>query len=704
MTPNEVLLRASNVTKSFAAPNGQRIKVLDNLNFEICRQSLVVIRGDSGSGKSTLLRIFGLIDTEFEGELEICGTKTQGDDHRLSSAEIESLRARNIGFVFQDDLLLPLLNLRENSELPARIHHFDKMEIEKRLGWLQGLIFRPEELSEDVMSRRRIRVSGGQRQRAAILRAVSHGPQLIFADEPTASLDQDSKAKVLLGLKKLCQAGATVLVASHDSIFLNEEHVYELSDGKLSAVGMASERNIPTVELEETTDKPPIRLVKGGSLHRGCPPSLQLKIGIREALGNPLFAIMIIAALAAGIFQLTMLWSLQSGTEQLLDEVINQGSRLDRITVSARAQSESAGADGGLPSETLLANIGTRHRSTARREILLRVDDSRGRERQETAFGLIPDDPEIEKLDINQGMAFDDQHALAVLITERSIERLFGKSAIDDQVVGKSIQIRLRRYVSPEDETNQLFSTEELQLEEIELPFIVQGVLARAEAGRNFYLPQGTLLAIASWQMEPKVRLDDASGKLVLDFPPGLKTPPMERLHLYFRDLDEVLPAVSLLERNGYATSAELVRYRWILDTRRFANWTILGIITMVIGIAGLLVMSNVISSVRLKRKEIAVLKLMGMTNRDVVSIFVVSVLVCAVPGCAMGFLSGSALVDWIREYLSTTYPESPLGQVFRPTWDRSLHAFSLCAVVTVGFTIFPAWRTAATEAVWTID
>ncbi|MCP4201016.1 MAG: ATP-binding cassette domain-containing protein, partial [bacterium] len=358
MTERDVLLRAHGITKAFEEERGAAKTVLDGLDLEIHRRSLVVIRGESGCGKSTLLRLLGLVDPDFEGSLEVCGTRVTGNGQALSAAETEDLRSRHIGFVFQDDLLLPLLNLQENSELPARIHRLPKPRISERLGRLQELMFRPEEIAEGVMRRRRTNVSGGQRQRAAILRALSHGPDLILADEPTASLDPQRKSKVIDLFKQLCRAGATILVASHDSIFRDVGETYELAEGKLTRVHAETERS------EETPDdgaRPESFCAPEENGHRarrlrGCPPGLQVKIAFREALGNLLFAFMIVAAMAAGLFQLTLLWSVQAGTQLVLDDVINKGSRLDRVEVAAKAQPDET-TNGGLPSVEVLAEL-----------------------------------------------------------------------------------------------------------------------------------------------------------------------------------------------------------------------------------------------------------------------------------------------------------------------------------------------------------
>lgn len=707
---DDTLIRAKGVTKTFPGESGGERTILNALDFEIRKQTLTVVRGESGCGKSTLLRILGLIDSEFQGRLEVFG-EVIGESQTLSATEVENLRSRHFAFIFQDDLLFPLLNLRENIELPARIHRLP--DTKRRLDDLQEHIFRKNEIEDGVLERFRRNVSGGQRQRAALLRALSHGPSLILADEPTASLDPAVKEEVVHLFQELCDAGATILVASHDEIFLQAGNVYELSEGTLQRstvsappVSGPSAERVPAdgerpkfknlTEIQGTTRK--------ASRFGGCPPSLQIKIALREAVGNPLFTLMIVAAMASGLFQLTILWSLRSGIDQVLDDVINKGSRLDRIEVAAKPVLEEL-SEGGLPSDGIVQGVHARA-TVQRREIFLRVNDSRGRPRQETAFGLIANDPEVEKLELRSGQPFSNSNALAVLITERSVERFFGRDAVAESAIGKTLPIRFRRYTSSADSNDSnggLVGAGEAEMEEIELRFDVNGVLARAESGRNIYLPQETLLAIATWQINTDTSLEKREGALRVD-PSTARIADYERLHVYFESLDDVLPGAAYFERQGFTTKADLYQYRWVLDTKRFLNLTLGVIVAIVLGIAGLLVMSNVISGVRFKRKEIALLKLMGMKNQDVVSIFVLSVLVCALLGGILGWGAASVVVDGVGNHLTKVYPDSPLGRVVTPTWGLAGWALLLCVAVTLVFSIYPTLRIARKEAVWKLD
>ena len=667
----EIILRARNISKSY--PNREWSLKVDHL--EIPRGSLVFIKGTNGSGKSTLLRILGLVDREFEGYLEIDGQRVDG----ISAADARDLRARNIGFVFQEDRLLPRLSLWENSELPARIQGTPRSKVKEQLKDLQECIFRDIPEPEEVLRQRRQSVSGGQRQRAAVLRALSHEPLLILADEPTASLDPAAKKEVVKVFEDLCRTRkATILVVSHDEVFDGVGITYELSKGRLET-GQTS--------TEPDKDRP----AKGSNKHlRASPLGLLGRIAWKETIGNPLFAAMILIAMSAGLSLLTMLWSVLRGTEKVLADVISKGSRLDRISVDAKAGQATAG---GLPSEEILEGLGIPIRVARRRDVPLRIETADQREQRAIVFGLESDDPELEKLELLAGELFEDPNSLAVLITQRSIERLIGSGTMPEAAIGRKVKIGFRRYFT------------EQRPEDKEFEFIVQGVVDHAEHARNYYLPQGTLRAIASWQVDLESTLFESEGRLELDRREDSPKAGWEYIDIYFDRLEDVIPASRYFAEHGFSSRTDLFRNRWVLDTRRFVTATIIGILVVVLTITALLIVSNVISSVRLERKEIALLKLMGMKDRDVASIFMLGVLACTLIGGAGGLAVGSMVIVRLREWILEVYPSSPISEVMvpaSPTWWLS--TLLICLVVNGTITFFAAQWTARKDMAWNLD
>ncbi len=201
----EPLLAASGVRKVFPGPGGG-LEVLKGLDLAIRRGEISFILGRSGSGKSTLLHLLASLDRPTEGCIIFRGR----DLGTLSERELARYRNQNLGFIFQFYYLLPELNLLENVMLPARMARkkdirknalrlLEKMGLEKRAGHL------PSQLS------------GGEQQRAAIARALVNGPDIVFCDEPTGNLDEETADQVwnlLLDLNR--EEGQTLCVVTHD--------------------------------------------------------------------------------------------------------------------------------------------------------------------------------------------------------------------------------------------------------------------------------------------------------------------------------------------------------------------------------------------------------------------------------------------------------------------------------------------------------
>ncbi|WP_132317833.1 ABC transporter ATP-binding protein [Pseudobacteriovorax antillogorgiicola] len=185
-------------------------ELFDGLNLNIQAGEFIGLTGPSGSGKSTLLNILGLIESIQHGDVRLMGEslKSASEDRK------NYLRLNTLGFIFQDFHLMNTLTVLENVQFFASLQGLDERQARlrallalRRVGMLKHYRKKPFELS------------GGQRQRVAIARALAKRPQVLIADEPTASLDQDSGTVVMETLRYLNEAlGVTIIVASHDSI------------------------------------------------------------------------------------------------------------------------------------------------------------------------------------------------------------------------------------------------------------------------------------------------------------------------------------------------------------------------------------------------------------------------------------------------------------------------------------------------------
>jgi len=195
------VLVASNISKEYPTPRGP-LPVLFDVSLTLGRGEAAAIMGPSGSGKSTLLYILGALEPPTTGTVTLDG----GDPFRLAERELAAFRNRQIGFVFQDHLLLPQLTVLENVLVPTLVATGDDqarkraLELIERVGLAGRLDHRPAELS------------GGERQRVALARALIRRPLLLLCDEPTGNLDRRSAVAVADLLMVLHQQQQTILV------------------------------------------------------------------------------------------------------------------------------------------------------------------------------------------------------------------------------------------------------------------------------------------------------------------------------------------------------------------------------------------------------------------------------------------------------------------------------------------------------------
>ena len=204
----------------------EQILVLEEISLEIKKGEFVSIVGPSGSGKSTLLNIIGLLDDVYSGSVSVSGQ----DFSRIGEKEKALFRLKNVGFIFQFDSLLPEFDVLENLDMPARILGRGNarvcLELLKKFD-LSGLARKaPSE------------ISGGEKQRIAVLRALRNNPQILIADEPTGNLDKHNARLVFEDLKKISRSGVTVVMVTHneEAALTYSDSVYHLESSKIRIV------------------------------------------------------------------------------------------------------------------------------------------------------------------------------------------------------------------------------------------------------------------------------------------------------------------------------------------------------------------------------------------------------------------------------------------------------------------------------------
>lgn len=193
------------------------IPVLAGIDLDIPQGGYYALMGPSGSGKTTLLNLLAGIDRPTGGELEVCGHPLNAFDDN----ELAAWRASNVGFIFQDYNLIPVLNAFENIELPLLLTDLSRAQRRERVLAALELV----NLTDRMYNYPR-QLSGGQEQRVAIARAIVHDPDLIVADEPTGALDARNAEDVLNLIQHLNQElGKTIVMVTHDPKAARHAHI-----------------------------------------------------------------------------------------------------------------------------------------------------------------------------------------------------------------------------------------------------------------------------------------------------------------------------------------------------------------------------------------------------------------------------------------------------------------------------------------------
>ena len=230
------LLRAENIQKVYnTRAGGKPCRALAGVSFSVEAGEFVAIMGASGSGKSTLLNILATLDTPTSGEVFLEGQSMK----QIKGKNLAAFRREKLGFVFQDFNLLDTFTVRDNILLPLVLSRTPLAEMEQRL--------KPVVASlgiEPLLEHFPVEISGGEKQRTAVARAVITEPRLILADEPTGALDSHSSQQLLNIFDRLNEQGQTLLMVTHSSLaasharrvlFIRDGEVYhQLYRGKAS--------------------------------------------------------------------------------------------------------------------------------------------------------------------------------------------------------------------------------------------------------------------------------------------------------------------------------------------------------------------------------------------------------------------------------------------------------------------------------------
>ena len=210
------MIKITKLNKIFNENTNKEFHALKDINIQIETSSCVILKGVSGSGKSTLLSIIGTLLKPTSGEIKI-------DDEsiaKLPDLHASNFRAKKLGFIFQSYNLFNELNVKDNISIPLIPLGFSQKQIDDMS--LKALKLANIEHKKDELV---YNLSGGEKQRCAIARALVNNPDIILCDEPTANLDHDNSMKFIESLSELKKLNKTIVVATHDPIFENLDFI-----------------------------------------------------------------------------------------------------------------------------------------------------------------------------------------------------------------------------------------------------------------------------------------------------------------------------------------------------------------------------------------------------------------------------------------------------------------------------------------------
>ena len=220
------ILEVNNVKKVYTTRfGGNQVQALTDVSFSVEEGEYVAIMGESGSGKTTLLNILAALDKATAGQVILNGKNLSA----IRERELSSFRRKNLGFVFQDFNLLDTFSIQDNIFLPLVLAGTGYNEMRSRLMPIAGKLG-----INEILGKYPYEVSGGQKQRAAVARALITNPQMILADEPTGALDSKAAESLLSMFQAINQEGQTILMVTHDAFTASyAERILFLQDGEI---------------------------------------------------------------------------------------------------------------------------------------------------------------------------------------------------------------------------------------------------------------------------------------------------------------------------------------------------------------------------------------------------------------------------------------------------------------------------------------
>ncbi|GAB1810854.1 ABC transporter ATP-binding protein [Priestia megaterium] len=223
------LIKVRNLKKKYLE-NKQSLEVLHDINLDLSSGEMIAIIGESGSGKTTLLNILGLLDPDFDGEYIHSGINIM----LLSETQKAKIRNENLGFLLQDSPLIKKLTVEKNILLPL-IYSHEKNAY--KYGKEKCATLSKKFNIHDILKKNAKKISGGQRSRVGLVRALINDPKILLADEPTGALDSKNSENILKVFLEFKNKGNAIISVTHDLEFAKQhDKIYLLKNGSLDLV------------------------------------------------------------------------------------------------------------------------------------------------------------------------------------------------------------------------------------------------------------------------------------------------------------------------------------------------------------------------------------------------------------------------------------------------------------------------------------
>lgn len=636
-------LRLDSVTREFDGGD-MKVVALRDVSLEIGPGEFVAIIGPSGCGKTTLLSMMGGLDQPTTGQVYASGMALD----QLTDAELADYRLQRVATIFQLFNLVPAMSAEENVMLPLTLAGVEPAERRSRARRLLEMV--------GLEGRSRVRagrLSGGERQKVAVARALANRPGLILADEPTGSLDSAAGERVMDLLKDLNRRGATVVLVTHDpEVARHAQRAVRMVDGRAFELGTGT-RNV----------RPQDPLLPA--------PRLQwrdtLRLGLGSAGRRPLRTFLTTTGVAIGIAAMSLIVALSGGLDYALAAPALAHGRIDVITVRPSSDSASAAFDahtlgtlGGLP------HVEAAWGDVAMSGTFLGPNDQTGG----PADALVALPPQVR--------------------WDGSVSLIAGSMPTSDtarQIVLSAREAVMLGFLSPGDALGATVDFTDATKKPIALSLAVVGVAADAS------LPPG----VAGGLVPYRLMTDHWSAAAAAN---GWKTGEFTSITLLVDSGTNVAGVRDRIQGLGFQALANGDQERAFAELLSRLRVALLGLSVVALLLACLGIANTMYTTVLERTQEIGILKAVGARSRDVLLLFVAEAAVIGLVGGIIGGAVAAALsqvgntvVDSLVPVLATQSVE-----VFRPDLVVAVAALALAVLLSMGSGLLPAMRAAAQQ------